>query len=124
MIDSSSTLVEIGARLKQERERSGMNQSDFGVVGGVKRGSQLEYESGKRPFDIQYLLRLTEVGVDGYFILTGKRQAPSHDERSAHLLRAFAAMGPVDQAAMLRLACTLGGWRHLPPLLAFRAQPR
>ena len=107
LIDYSSNLVEVGARLKQERERQGMSQTDFGQIGGVKRGSQLEYESGKRPFDIQYLLSLIRTGVDPHFILTGRRASDGLNEDQSSIVSAFDALPPANQRALLQLACSL-----------------
>ncbi len=109
MIDYSSILVDVGARLRQERERRGMNQTEFATIGGVKRGSQLEYEAGKRPCDIQYLLKLIEIGVDTHYVLTGQRQAANLEEKHARLFSAFGAMRGPDQDAILQLACTITG---------------
>lgn len=107
MIDYSFNLMEVGARLKQERERQGMSQTEFGQIGGVKRGSQLEYESGKRPFDIQYLLSLIRTGVDPHFILTGRRASDGLTEDQSSIVSAFDALPPVNQRALLQLACSL-----------------
>ena len=38
----------IGQRLKEERERLGLNQTDFGLIGGVKKLAQLNYEKDER----------------------------------------------------------------------------
>lgn len=111
MIDYSSNLLEVGARLKQERERQGMSQTDFGQIGGVKRGSQLEYESGKRPFDVQYLLSLIQTGVDPHFILTGRRASDGLTADQSSIVSAFDALPPVNQRALLQLACSLA---HIP----------
>lgn len=63
-------------RLKEERKRLGLNQSEFAILGGVQKTAQLNYESGKREPDVAYLLKLESHGVDAAYILTGVRSKP------------------------------------------------
>lgn len=63
----------IGGRLKDERTRLGMNQTDFGAIGSVKKETQLNYESGKRMPDAEYLAKIAAAGADVGYILTGAR---------------------------------------------------
>lgn len=69
--------VDIGRRLKEERDRLGLNQENFGTLGGVGRKTQFNYESGERSPDGAYLSALAQHGVDVQFILTGYRSATS-----------------------------------------------
>jgi len=68
-----STLAE---RLKEERNRLGLNQADFGAKAGVSRETQINYESGSREPKTGYLAAITEIGVDVMYILTGVRMMP------------------------------------------------
>ena len=63
----------IAQRIREERRRLGLNQTEFGVVGGVIKQSQLNYESGTRCPDSAYLERIAAVGADVFYILTGRR---------------------------------------------------
>ena len=63
----------IGKRIKLERERLGLTQTVFGKAGGVKKLSQLGYETNKRPPDANYLVGIAEIGADIQYILFGKR---------------------------------------------------
>lgn len=110
----TNSLSEVGTRLRQERDRRDLNQADFGVMGGINRNTQALYESGKRPFDVQYLLNLIENGIDSHYLLTGKRQIPALSERQSAILSAFDAMSALDQAALLRLSCAITGQ---PPIV-------
>ena len=65
--------MNIFVRIKEERERLGLNQESFGSVGGVKKLAQFNYESGKRVPDAVYLENLSKIGVDVNYILTGVR---------------------------------------------------
>ncbi len=63
----------IGTRLREERNRLKLSQSAFGAIGGVETNAQGNYESGARFPKADYLLRITEAGVDINFVLTGRR---------------------------------------------------
>lgn len=63
----------IGARLREERERLGVSQALFSGNAGVSRMSQVNYESGKRTPDAEYLRTVAEAGVDVLYVVTGKR---------------------------------------------------
>ncbi|ERI50506.1 hypothetical protein N878_08580 [Pseudomonas sp. EGD-AK9] len=62
-----------GERLREERDRLGLNQTDFGVVAGVSRGTQKAYELETSSPSIDYLLALQGMGVDVHYVLTGAR---------------------------------------------------
>jgi transcriptional regulator with XRE-family HTH domain len=63
----------IGERLAVERKRMGLDQEEFGALGGVKRNAQLAYEKNRRPVNSDYLERLGAAGVDLFYIMTGDR---------------------------------------------------
>ncbi|WP_162961855.1 helix-turn-helix domain-containing protein, partial [Pseudomonas aeruginosa] len=47
----------IGERLKEERQRLGMSQTELAEQCGVSKNTQLAYEKGERSPDAAYLLR-------------------------------------------------------------------
>ena len=57
----------IGARLREERERLGLNQEGFGQLGGVRKQAQLLYEKDERKPDSDYLVAVAAAGVDVLF---------------------------------------------------------
>jgi len=63
---------EFGRRLKSEREKLGLTQERFAELGGVKRATQHLYEQGASSPDIEYLLRLDNVGVNAIYLLFGE----------------------------------------------------
>ncbi|MDD2721647.1 MAG: helix-turn-helix transcriptional regulator [Gallionella sp.] len=63
----------IGCRLREERERFGLNQTDFGAFGGVQKQAQLKYEKDERQPDAAYLAAIASMGADVLYILTGMR---------------------------------------------------
>lgn len=70
-----SNLLRIGERLKEERERLGINQTDFATLGESSRKTQFNYETGERVPDAAYLSSIAEAGADVLYILTGTRSA-------------------------------------------------
>lgn len=72
-----------GDRLKEERQRLGLNQTEFGAVAGVQKQAQLKYEKGERSPDADYLAAVAQAGADVQYIVTGVRSsvALAPDER-------------------------------------------
>lgn len=66
-------------RLRSERERLGLSQTDFGAIAGVKRNAQMNYENGTRAPDADYLSAIAEAGVDIHYVVTGKRVLTESD---------------------------------------------
>lgn len=64
-------MSEIAIRLREERDRLGLNQTDFGAIAGVKRNAQMNYENGTRKPDADYLAAIASHGVDVGYLITG-----------------------------------------------------
>lgn len=62
-----------GQRLRQERDRLGLSQTDFAERGGVRRTTQHIYESDTRVPDLNYLERVQEAGADLAYLVLGVR---------------------------------------------------
>lgn len=67
------TFVGIGERLKEERERIGLSQTEFAAKAGASKNSQYNYEKGERSPDAAYLAAADEMGVDVLYVVTGRR---------------------------------------------------
>ncbi|WP_431511633.1 XRE family transcriptional regulator [Variovorax sp. DAIF25] len=93
-----STNVEIGERLKLERQRLGLAQADFGTKAGVSKTSQFNYEAGERSPDAEYLHNAAELGVDITYVITGRRVASNDDfvVIPQHAVAASAGPGAVN----------------------------
>ncbi|AZU56389.1 helix-turn-helix transcriptional regulator [Ralstonia pseudosolanacearum] len=65
----------LGERLTEERKRKGLNQTEFGALGGVSVKTQVLYEKSERAPDANYLMALAEGGIDVLYVLTGKHSA-------------------------------------------------
>lgn len=85
-------------RLREERKRLGMNQTELAAAAGVQKQAQVNYEAGKRSPNADYLAALAAVGADVLYILTGQRSQPVPAE----------ALLPVDERIML------DNYRHAP----------
>lgn len=100
----------IGLRLRQERERLGLSQKNFGEIGGVEANAQGKYESGGRAPKADYLSRVAERGVDVLYVLTGTPTPIQLDNLSLleeKILENYRAMFKEDQDAIRRLTSTL-----------------
>lgn len=84
-----------GERLREERQRLNLNQTDFGAIGGVKLLAQINYEKGVRQPDLAYLVAIAAAGADVCYILTGTRSTaapcatPLLTEEEEELLEGF-----------------------------------
>jgi transcriptional regulator with XRE-family HTH domain len=78
-----STETTIGERLREERDRLLLSQHMFASKAGVSRMSQVNYESGKRSPDANYLKEVAAAGVDVAYVITGARRLPPDFYRMA-----------------------------------------
>lgn len=63
-----------GERLREERQRLGLNQTEFAGLAGVQKQAQLKYEKGERSPDANYLAAIAAAGADVQYIVTGVRR--------------------------------------------------
>lgn len=62
------------ARVRGERERLGLTQTEFGRLGGVSKMAQWQYEQGKHWPTLEYIQNLqASGGVDIVYLVTGNR---------------------------------------------------
>lgn len=100
----------IGDRLKEERLRLGLNQSDFAALAQVAKNSQLNYEKGERSPDAAYLAAVAAAGVDVLYVVTGERKptlADSIPADEAQLLEHYRSLPAAVKASLAQLATTL-----------------
>lgn len=67
-------------RLREERAKTGMSQTEFAAVAGVGKQSQINYEGEKRQPDAAYLAAIAEIGADVLYILTGRRELSASEQ--------------------------------------------
>lgn len=99
-------------RLREERLRLGLNQTDFAASGGVKRDAQQNYESGLRRPDSSYLEAIAALGVDVAYLLTGQRNASELSADEEALLAGYRSLDAKGRAGVLGM---IGGMtQHVP----------
>ncbi|SFD28266.1 helix-turn-helix domain-containing protein [Collimonas sp. OK412] len=97
----------LGLRLKQERKRLGMTQPDFALVGGVEKGTQINYEQDKRFPDAKYLLAIAAIGADTHYVLHGEPAQDSLTTDEAELLFNYRALDVRGKMAILSMSDSL-----------------
>lgn len=100
----------VGERLREERERLGQNQTDFGQAAGVSRGTQKAYELESSSPDIRYLSGLQALGVDVTYVLTGMRESAEAGDLSpeeSHLLQDYRRLSDVQRASSFEMVHAL-----------------
>lgn len=65
-----------GERLREERLRIGLTQTEMAEIGGVKRTTQHIYESDVRTPDLTYLMLVRDAGADLSYLVFGYREGP------------------------------------------------
>lgn len=90
----------LGERLKIERERLGMNQVDFAELAETTKNSQIKYEKGLISPKADYLLAVSQAGVDLMYVLTGKRSGGMEES----IERAMNAAGISDGSTVQQIS--------------------
>lgn len=98
----------IGERLKEERSRLGLSQTDLGAAGGVGKTTQINYEKGSGSPDAKFLAAVAGMGVDVLYVVTGERKPRSSDSISsevAEFLEVYQHINESDRDVLFRMAC-------------------
>ena len=64
-------LSSFAGRLKGKRERLQLSQTEFAALADSSKASQINYESGKRAPDSEYLEKIAASSVDIYYLFSG-----------------------------------------------------
>jgi transcriptional regulator with XRE-family HTH domain len=97
----------IGLRLRDERARLRMSQTELATAVGISKNTQLGYEKGERNPDAGYLIAVAALGIDVNFVLFGKAMptpADSLSEFEAELLRYIRSMSDYNKESVRRMA--------------------
>lgn len=92
--------MDLGKRLKEERQRLELTQQAMAEACGVSKRAQLNYESGDQLPGGGYLAATAGLGVDVVFVLTGNRAAAGSAEE-ALLLAAYRNASPEVKRVVL-----------------------
>ena len=102
--------MEISDRLREERLRLGLSQTELAEKAGIAKNTQHNYEKGIRQPDAAYLTAVADAGVDILYVIRGLR-TPGHEEalsaREMAILANYRALSEEDQATMQRITDAL-----------------
>lgn len=96
----------IGARLKEERSRLGLSQTDLGAAGGVGKTTQINYEKGAGSPDANYLSAVAALGVDILYVVTGvatPQVVEGFTVAEDKLVNQYRALADADKKAVHRI---------------------
>lgn len=68
-----------GGRLREERERVGLNQAQLAEAAGIKRMAQGQYENEVRSPSVKYLAAIASAGIDLHYALFGSKAGPTQE---------------------------------------------
>lgn len=97
----------MGERLKEERLRAGLSQTQLAEQCGISKNTQLNYEKGDRSPDGAYLEFAARLGIDVLYVVTG-RQLPSElnnlSQTELDVIGYLRDMSDDDRATFVRMA--------------------
>ncbi|AKP32135.1 transcriptional regulator [Yersinia aleksiciae] len=93
--------INIGLRLREERERLGLSQVAMGDIGGVKKLTQLKYEKGESCPDAFYLASLSKFGLDVQYVVIGVRSVSALTADECEMLDSYRLASVAVKAAAL-----------------------
>lgn len=98
--------MNLGGRLKEERERLGMSQPDFAEVAGAKKHAQINWEKGVATPNGAAFEAWSKIGVDILYVITGQRAIAwpqPKNPREAALLDNYRHCAEEDKNAIERV---------------------
>lgn len=107
----------IGARLREERSRLGVSQTELAVACGIAKNTQLNYEKDERSPDAKYLAAVEALGMDVYYVLVGKRFPVSADGLSPlelEMLSYLKELSDYDKESLRRMAYAMAAVANSP----------
>lgn len=69
-------MTTFGERLRAERKRLGLSQTDFASLAGMTKKTQMLYEADERVPDANYLMAIHKANANVHYILTDHKSAP------------------------------------------------
>lgn len=88
-------------RIREERNRLNLSQGELAVKAGVSQGGQSQIESGHKNPTMKYLLKLTLLGIDVNYIITGDRNTSKPEIQA--LANAFLNAPEAIQSSVCKL---------------------
>ena len=88
-------------RLKEERKRLKLNQTEFAAAAGVTKQSVFAYEKGLRKPDSDFLEKAAALGADVGYIVSGQRGPVPLTSEEQTLLSLYREAAPAVRKAAL-----------------------
>ena len=90
----------LGKRLREERKRLGLTQTELAEAGGIRRVTVYLYEKGDRTPTVEFLDRLRSHGVSFEYVLWGERRPAVSSRRVVDAALASELYRLVDRYAV------------------------
>lgn len=100
----------ISERLRSERLRLGLKQTDIIKAIDVAIATFSNYETGKRSPDLDFLLKLGDLGYDVGYIVTGERVengSVTLPQDESEWLEIYRGLGADDRERLIKMAKSL-----------------
>lgn len=105
----SSIAREMGARLKDERERLGHSQIDFAAMCGISKTSLGGYERGETSPNMMMMMVFADFGVDPVFVMTGRKDYSDISAGDRYIIDMLAKLSERERGAVASLLMHLTG---------------
>lgn len=92
-----------GARLKEERKRLKLTQTQLAELAGTTKSTQLLYEKETMRANSDYLAAIAKIGLDIAYILTGKHGGVLLSDDEAEALALIRKASPEVRATALNV---------------------
>lgn len=100
----------ISERLKSERIRLGLKQTDVLKAIDVAIATLSNYETGKRSPDLDFLLKLGDIGYDLVYVVTGQRlnhESLTLSQDEQEWLDIYRKLGSDDKVRLIKMSKSL-----------------
>ena len=104
----------IGSRLREERERLGLTQTEFANMGEASKRSQTDWEQGKLVPNGEFLANIAERGADIGYILTGERNGNKLSPEENQYLTALRQLDERGKDCMLGMLAAMSCYQSGP----------
>lgn len=91
-------------RLKLIREERGLSLEKFAQLGGVQARTQIYYEKSERYPTVEYLLKLSDAGIDIAYLVTGSISPNDLTKDENELLSAYRSSSSEKKYALMLMA--------------------
>ena len=93
-----------GDRIRIERSRLGLSQSEFASLIDKQKMAVFRYEKGERVMGQDDLEALNKAGVDVYYLITGERNQPNLlSDDAKQLLKLWDSVEPSQRDTLMTL---------------------